>query len=297
MKALSRTVMRLASCYWRGLASEVSLDCLKKAESGDFEGIARMSIDPRAYLHWEAYARDCAAVSFLKKFKNLPSRQPLRQNAISKWWEGERQCYSTNERLTRFLPEFYQDSEEDSRIYEIISLIRKEVRNLIGARPPTLLEGRFGPGATFVDRGLSTTIAHKMTSDPALTRGAIWFLPSWLETKWGKYHARSASANLQFVPGNRFTTVPKTCLTDRAIAVEPSINVFYQLSLGSALKARLKERGWDLKEAQDVHRQVACESSVSREFATLDLSNASDTVARVLVKLLPPLPGMKCSIC
>jgi hypothetical protein len=43
-----------------------------------------------------------------------------------------------------------------------------------------------------------------------------------------------------------------------------------------------------LDRAQDVHRQVAETSSVTREFATLDLSNASDTVASTLVKVLLP---------
>jgi hypothetical protein len=41
--------------------------------------------------------------------------------------------------------------------------------------------------------------------------------------------------------------------------------------------------------AQDVHKQVACEASKEGHYATIDLSNASDTVCYNLVKLL--LPG------
>jgi hypothetical protein len=94
---------------------------------------------------------------------------------------------------------------------------------------------------------------------------------------------------MNFVPGNRYSTAPKNARTHRSIAVEPSINVFFQLALGKQLRRRLKRTtGWDLDHAQDRHRQVACESSVTGEFATLDLSNASDTVSRSLVELLLP---------
>jgi len=121
-----------------------------------------------------------------------------------------------------------------------------------------------------------------------MTSDALWFLPQWLGTQWGAFQAQR-QREICFVSGNRYSTVPKTALTDRSIAAEPSINVFYQLGLGTELKRRLKYRGhWDLKKAQTLHRQVAESSSVSREFATLDLSNASDTVCKTLVKILLP---------
>jgi hypothetical protein len=78
-------------------------------------------------------------------------------------------------------------------------------------------------------------------------------------------------------------------LIDRAIAVEPAVNLFFQKGLGHSIRQRLKRQcGWDLDLAQDIHRRKACEASLSREFATLDLSNASDTVSINLVKLLLP---------
>jgi hypothetical protein len=104
---------------------------------------------------------------------------------------------------------------------------------------------------------------------------------------WAKACA-SSGKEVSFVPGNRFTTVPKDCEKDRGIAIEPSINVFYQLGYGRVIRRRLKDSGIDLTNGQDIHRLFAREASIRGHLVTLDLSNASDTICRNLVKLLLP---------
>jgi hypothetical protein len=112
-------------------------------------------------------------------------------------------------------------------------------------------------------------------------------LVPWSGTAWAHACAESGQ-KVDFVRGNRFTTVDKDCEKDRGIAIEPSINVFYQLALGSALRRRLKSWGIDLNNGQEIHAQVAREASIRGHLCTLDLSNASDTVSRNLVRLLLP---------
>jgi len=127
-----------------------------------------------------------------------------------------------------------------------------------------------------------------MSSKPTLTPGAFWYILPFLQTKWGRV-SQMRGSGLDWVRGNRFLTVPKNALTDRAIAVEPAINVFYQLALGTSLRNRLKANtGWDLSNAADIHRRIARESSSSGEYATIDLSNASDSVCKEIVSLLMP---------
>lgn len=242
------------------------------------------------------YLQAAAAHGFLKKLPGLlDNSSERRAKAVAKWFEAESSCYRANQRLYPYLPN--TSLERDPRIAEHLSGIKDVVVELIGHRPPELLEGRFGPGATFADRGRSATVPHKINANPTLTSDVVWFLPQFLGTAWGAYVA--SERELVFVRGNRFTTVDKTSVIDRSIAIEPSINVFYQLAAGKALRNRLrgylgfnpltrKRVGWDLDTAQDVHRAVAAQASVSREFATLDLSSASDTVAYNLVKLLLP---------
>lgn len=151
------------------------------------------------------------------------------------------------------------------------------------------MEGWFGPGATFSDRGRLTTAADKMSSNPSVTTSAYPFgVSNLIGTMWLKTLLQRGGG-FEVVRGNRFSTVPKTAKTDRPIAAEPSINIYYQLAYGALLKRCLRKRGWDLMKAQEIHKQVARESSVDRRFCTIDLSNASDTVSKNLVKcLLPP---------
>jgi hypothetical protein len=308
--SLPNEVTRAVSLLLEDLETPIALSAAIKLRYGDYDGLLDISPDPRSYLDGDRYARDAAASAILRKLKDLPSSVDKRAAALQKWWDGERKCYQTNERLQRYLDENRLFDDRDAAISAFLAKTRKIVSDWIGYGPDFREEGRFGPGATFSNRGGKTTIPDKMSTDPSLTRDAIWYLPWWLGTQWGAAHAQRLG-EFSFVPGNRFTTVPKTAKTDRSIAVEPSINVFYQLALGRELRRRLARRprykkvdgrivrkdgkpillpyaGWDLDRAQDVHRQVAEASSVSREFATLDLSNASDTVAKTLVKVLLP---------
>lgn len=287
-KVLPGDLVRYVSLLLEDLDTPRSLALAINLRYGEWGWISSVETDPRLYLDAQSYARDAAASAFLKKLAELPSGVDKRAAAVEKWRQGERDCYWANERLCRYLPENRLFDDRCDTISSFLDDVRKIILSWIGYGPNDESIGRFGPGATYSDRGWKTTIPDKINSDPVLTRDAIWYLPQWLGTQWGAVHARR-HGNFVFVPGNRYTTVPKTSRTDRSIASEPSINVFYQLALGRELRSRLRSRaGWDLDRAQEVHRQVAEASSVTREYATLDLSNASDTVCKNLVKILLP---------
>lgn len=278
---------RTASLYFEGLGTPFALKADILFRSGDWKGLAELSVDPRRYADSASYCRDNAAASLLKKLSELPTGIDRRAAALRKWWDGERDCYRSNERLNPYLRVNRNSSDRVRGVEEVISSARKIILRLIGPKPNDLAIGRHGPGSTYSDRGGKTTVPDKMFSNPSLTRDAIWYLPQWLGTQWGTAFVQRRGEFI-YSRGNRFATVPKTCLTDRSIAAEPTINVFYQLALGRQIRERLRSRGWDLDRAETIHRQVACESSVSLEFSTLDLSNASDTVCSNLVELLLP---------
>jgi hypothetical protein len=286
---LSGNLARAISFLLTDLGTPKSLSAAIMLREGDWDGLAQLSVDPRCYVDSCSYLRDAAAVSVVKKLQQLPTSVDRRARAIAKWWEGERDCFRSNERLSRYLDlkGFPAFSDVEPGVRDFLSRVRKIIFSWIGPSPNLLTKGRHGPGATYSDKGRLTTVADKMSSVPSMTRDAVWWFPQWINTQWGAAVAQH-HGKVSFVPGNRFATVPKTALIDRCIAAEPSINVFYQLGLGRELRSRLKSAGWDLDRAQDIHRQVACESSWTREFATLDLSNASDTVCINLVRLLLP---------
>jgi hypothetical protein len=250
--------------------------------------ILSIKIDPRSYCTADAYLRDAQALSLFSKRERLPiAGIDRRAAALTKWWHGEHECYRSNERISKLDSDL---SLSGVAVRDFSSRVRKKISQWIGPTPPVMdnLHGRFGPGATFSDKGRLTTVPDKMTSTPTLTRDSFWYILPYLQTKWGRNNQEN-SVGLSFVRGNRYQTVPKTSLTDRSIAIEPSINVFYQLAFGSSIRRRLKfSTGWDLTAAADIHRDIARESSISNEFCTIDLSNASDTVCHELVRLLMP---------
>lgn len=250
-----------------------------------WDELVALKVDPSSYSSAYAYLDDVAAWSLLRKYEPLPTKVDRKKAALESFWKSEHGCYRTNERLSPFV--YGSHAVSDESMYVFIELCRKKVIELVGTNIPSR-DGRFGPGATYGDRGSLTTIPDKMQTSVSLTPAAWPFLVPWTGTLWARA-AANRDESFSFERGNRFTTVPKDCTKDRGISVEPSVNLFYQLGVGNTLRERLKARvGLDLRVAQDIHRRVACEASISGDFATIDLSSASDTIAYNLVKLLLP---------
>lgn len=297
--AFSREVKSVALAICDGLSGPLSARiraCIEEERWLDFLAI---EVSPSEYTDSESYFNDVACISFLRKYEPLPTGIDRKKVATDAFFEAERTCYRTNQRLLPFVYGTY--GPDDEATADFISVVRKEVEAIIGPRPPqrkvelpqgghTFVDypGRFGPGSTYGDRGSFTTIPDKMSSSPTLTRDAWPFLFPWSGTLWGTACA-SRGETIEIVQGNRFTTVPKDCTKFRGICIEPSVNLFYQLAYGQAMKVRMKSAGLNLKTAPDLHKLVACDSSISGKYATIDLSQASDNLALSLVKLvLPP---------
>lgn len=294
VKSLPSDLERMYVTLLDALASPLAERCKTLVKNQAWDELVSIKVRPSAYSVAEDYFRDAAAVSFIRKCESLPTTVDRQAVAEENFVLAEQQCRRTNERLaTHFLDNDLDRSNDQVSTSEgacarLVAEARKELAKLLG-KCPSDLHGRFGPGATYGDRGLYTTVPDKMSSRPTLTPSALWWAAfDWHSTAWHSCCAADGR-EVEFVRGNRFTTVPKDCTKDRGIAVEPSINLFYQLGVGRAIRTALKRHGnIDLTHGQDIHRRVAREASTHGCFATLDLSNASDTVSSSLVKLLLP---------
>lgn len=269
--------------FLEDLASPVSLGVYLRYIHGEWDQLVAMTTDPKDYNSALSYFVDAAATSLLRKIEEFPTSYDREAAAEKNFLIAEEQCFRANERLDPYL---YSFGNLDGRIVDFFDRARKIVADILG-NAPDLFEGRFGPGATYGDKGQRTLVPDKMTSSPTLTSDAIPFLFQWSGTAWASALA-ARGVGPTFVPGNRFTTVPKDAIKNRGIAIEPSLNVFYQLALGRCIRQRLKIAGIDLDLGQAIHHKLAREGSASGDLATLDLSNASDTVCRNLVRLLLP---------
>jgi len=280
----------------------MSAKILEQIKAKDWDGVARNTCDPCSYPSGSAYFEDVAASAMFKKLVDLPISVDKTAATIAKWKAAEHQCYRANQRLYQFKRGFVQHDPASAAIARHLDGIRKIIKSWIGESPPRAIEGGFSPGATLSDRGWQSTIAHKISNVPTTTHQYETFgFRHIIGTLW-HHNMVDADKTPSIVRGGEFFTVPKTALIERGAEFQPSWNIWVQLGYGRTLKRLLRANtgltlaqgnlmkglGWDIAKAQAVHGEVARTASVDRAFCTLDLSSASDTIAKTLVEVLLP---------
>lgn len=240
------------------------------------------SLDDSMYMlppRWGGVFRDVyISKSFLKKHPGLPgsSDESRYIAATSSFLESEYQCWA------------YDRSCSESRLTrEVISRARIKIGRLLSGVAITpmsiVLAGDHGPGATFDVKRRRGDGYYKMGNKPTATIGAARY-PWMLCDLWADY----VGSEVTLVRGSRFGTVPKTAWTDRGICTEPTLNMFLQKGLGKILRFCLRRWNIELRHLQSRNRDVARTSSVTGEYATVDLERASDTVSLELCRVLLP---------
>lgn len=307
---LARPIERAATQLYRYLNTPRALSCYLLTKNGEWDTLATMAIDPAHYLDTpsgaEKLRRDAQATDFLRKFEGLPTSFDLEKRALDSFKACEEQCAITNYMLD-MLTTFPKDNPLADALIDILSKARKIVRKIMGPLP-AYLDGRFGPGTSFELRGTAfSTLADKLWCNPNVTSEAY---AVWRHTvdgsAWDRSRLELGLPHYELCRGNRFTTVAKDAKSKRGICIEPLGNLYCQLGVGSHLKDRLAQVGIYVQRdplpacpiklmrskprpnGQHIHRQLAEMASRDGMWATIDLSNASDTVARNLVRELLP---------
>jgi hypothetical protein len=300
--------------YWAQLDCPTSLSLTILARAGQWAEVLAFRVEPEYFADAESYARANMAVCFLKKNPVIPgfSDEDRLRACHNSWRIGEASCYQANERLSPFLIH----SEMSSMPAQLLRRARAILLNWLGPCPddndnslfydgaelkrsvPTrkgLVDvARHGPGTTFSSSVANPTAADKFDEVMSLTRNASFYLWNVAGTKWMEaLHERSVRTGvalrdcINYSRGNRFAAVPKTAMTHRGIAIECTLNVYFQLAIGRAIRQSLRRRaGWDLDNAAGVHRKMAQAASIDGSWATIDLSNASDSLCKNLVRIL-----------
>lgn len=146
-------------------------------------------------------------------------------------------------------------------------------------------------GVPFID----TSVERKFTFPMSATKrmesimNAYMVFDSQLKAAVYEYQTANPVAGMyKFVEGSRATTVRKTALKDRMIAVEPTVNMFFQQGLMAMLYERMRAFGLDVESLPDRHRMMARISSITHKHATIDWSSASDCLSIELIRFLFP---------
>lgn len=145
----------------------------------------------------------------------------------------------------------------------------------------------FGPGTVYhARRPFERSVHHKIGGKQSVTPKALNLAIAVIGEFFPNWASQITSRDVSVVRGNRLGHVPKDVTKCRTIAIEPSLNMFLQKGVGEWLLRRLRVCGVaDLRLGQSRHRNAVKHYN---DWATIDLSDASDTISRKLVRALLP---------
>lgn len=280
----------------------------------EFLSLAAEKADPLSQGSASMYYRHAAIAAFVKKypFTGVPGLNPL-EKAKERSAQAEMLCRLTNKRLRYYRRNERRLFTKKASIAQVLHLARLKISNWLG--PLDLNEiadnAKHGPGGCIGLKRPRTTAYYKYAaSEYTLSPRCVPYAKALLRSDplWGRALSNLGpfdegppndvqimlKARCKVTDYNKVTYVPKTAQTHRAIAVEPLLNLYFQLGIGSTLRGKLRRVGYDLDHCWAKNKklaQYASETGRGRdiELSTIDLSMASDTLSIELVRdLLPP---------
>jgi hypothetical protein len=256
--------------------------------------------------------------SIAKKYLFPGDSNSRKENAICKYNNAEAQCLMMNKNGSLGRISFFDEATWE--------FAQGFIRDVIGESLPCtdklMDKARHGPGSTLDTRGGQTSSFFKYSSVPYdCTEAALPYAKNliqqderWMNSLLTYYaHERGLLISSHFyngrirytlqhgasmeefwrsvfnvVDGNRITFVPKNALIERAIAIEPTINLMLQLGVDGYIRKNLKRFGINLDDQTRNQRLAKIGSKVSgaESFCTLDLAAASDTVSLSICRRL-----------
>jgi len=225
--------------------------------------------------------------SFYKKFVDTEAPD-AEAKALSKF-------LSINDRMATFKVE--SQSDEDTFFLNALKSVLDDwySRSDLGSLSfgQILDKGRVGPGASRLARG--DDFYTKLFDSPlSCTKDSLYRVYKlYVEQfpRWGFAENLRSSIHGSFsiVEGNSMSFVPKTNDIRRSICTEPSINMIFQLGLGSWIEDCLrKQTGIDLGIQPDKNRELARFGSITGSFGTIDLESASDSLSNSMIRYILP---------
>jgi hypothetical protein len=276
----------------------------KLVDSGDFKSVVDFVIDYKN-------VSDVDDLRATRQIQALFSKQEddwfgyganMEQVAYRNFLKAEQRCQETNIRLDSTRP--------SGRVSVISHYAVRKISAILGEVPLlTDLPFAFGPGASTNVKSVEANACAKLDASPVCSEDMLAFVGEFLaefpyltehhctkglEVTKLVFNETEPSYDRYFdvlvqVGSGKLTFVPKSVKTKRPIVVEPILNGLAQKGVGSYIRDRLKRTcNLDLRD-QTRNRELARRGSIDGSLATIDLSNASDTVSiSAVFELLPP---------
>lgn len=152
--------------------------------------------------------------------------------------------------------------------------------------------GSLGKGQNRLAR--ASDIYTKMFDSPlSYTTETVHFLWTRIASRDPRWSHALKAVTGRYVPkavaGNQLSFVNKNVTIARCISTEPTMNMWFQLGVGSYLTEGLRRR-WniDLATQPDINGEMACAGSMGNHLSTIDLKSASDSIAFGLCEQILP---------
>jgi hypothetical protein len=261
--------------------------------NGEYAQIAKLECDPLAYNAVPEFRAAYAATNLLSKYKGLTLNIGLDEAAWIKFSEFEDLCGQTN---TRF-KDLGCDPLFKGHVVWLHNAVRRKIAQVLGEfdAEEMISDANWGPGASTLIKRRDASSFNKFQCETGITRDLFDLLPreTWPVNypTWAA-HLRTGGGSLnnsfpKFEVGNKVITVPKDAKANRVIAIEPGLNLWFQLAIGEMVRKRLLRFGINLRK-QEINQDAAFRGSNDSQTATLDFSSASDSISRGTVEALLP---------
>lgn len=268
---------------------EIKKSIIGAVRSRDFLALKRLKDvngSPQLHSDPDSYFQTAQLLACVTKFPFDGQETVAEANAIRAFLDGEERCRVYNARIkSRSISTFTLEVLERAGCY-----IDQLLGDFGSVLPDILGLVKHGPGATLCLRGIESSFYDKTARFPwSSTSGAAKYLGALLREDdhlseiFG--FAEMGSEVLTFKDFDVITTVNKTVWTKRTISKQPRLAVYLQLGLGAWLTERLRKWGVDLH-SQGKNQEAAFWASLTGEYATVDMSNASGHICRELIRFL-----------
>jgi hypothetical protein len=226
----------------------------------------------------------------LSKASFLETNFDRKKVAFEKFEKFESLCNHTNQ---RFSNPSLDPLNHGSNVW-LLNATKRKIQQVLGDFDGEEVadDANWGPGVSTLLKGENVSGYNKFSAERGITRDLYALVVDWFPVaypSWADHLSREYGESWAvFEAGNRIVTVPKNSKTDRVIAIEPGINLWFQKAIGSMIRRRLARFGIDLND-QSRNASLARSSSSDDSLATVDFSSASDSIAKSVVEeLLPP---------
>lgn len=276
----NKATYRLIQSYLESLNTPRSLAAWLLFSYNEHDQLIALDIDPMSYEDPRKFRLDYLATKFLSKADFLSTSVDKRAVSLRSFFEAEKSCKEVN----RSLP---KTSSLNKKWYDWVhNAASRKIEQILGNFDGNEIAdcANWGPGVS-LNRNIKfdTSSTNKFRHEDGITRDLFDLV--------GDIHAIAYPTwkieKFTFHVGNKIVTVPKNSKTDRTIAIEPGINLWYQKAVGTMIRRRLLRFGLNLN-SQERNQQLAYQSSLSDRNATVDFSNASDSISISTVEGLLP---------